>query len=77
MFHLAFIIGSLVHNFTESSLFVSNSVLVTGFLLATFDLQQWRIKTQRPDSPRYPNPARSRGVQAADGQRRRLKYCSA
>ncbi len=60
VFHLALMIGSLVHNFTESTLFQSNSLLVTGFLLATFDLQQWRLATRRPAEPRYPDPARRR-----------------
>jgi O-antigen ligase len=46
-FHLAFLLGLIVHNFTESNLFNNNALLAVGFLLAAVDLEKWRL-TRRP-----------------------------
>jgi len=42
-FHLAFLLGLLVHNFTESSLFCTNGLLAVGLLVAMLDLEKWRL----------------------------------
>jgi O-antigen ligase len=47
-FHLAFLLGLMVHNFTESNLFNNNALLAIGFLLAAIDLEKWRLTARRP-----------------------------
>ena len=42
-FYLALLLGLIVHNFTESNLFSNNGLLAVAFLLATLDLEKWRI----------------------------------
>ena len=56
VFHMALLIGLLVHNVTESNLFSNNSTLVVAFLFTALDLEKWRIGTPRPARARYPNP---------------------
>ena len=48
LFHMALLVGLLVHNLTESNLFSNNSTLVVAFVFATLDLTKWRIATARP-----------------------------
>ena len=62
LFHLVLLIGLLIHNFTESNLFSTNSLLVTAFLITALDLEKWRIATNPGRQPRYPNPAQFRPV---------------
>ena len=68
VFHMALLVGLLVHNFTESNLFSNNTGLVVGFLVAALDLEKWRIATKQPARPRYPKPAAlRRPAQGASG----------
>ena len=60
LFHMALLIGLLVHNFTESNLFSNNSTLVVAFVFTSLDLEKWRLATARPAGARYPNPAGQR-----------------
>ena len=60
VFHLALLLGLLVHNFTESNLFTSNTGLVVAFLVTALDLQKWRNAKWAPAPVRYPNPAAAR-----------------
>ena len=71
-FHMALLVGLLVHNFTESNLFSNNSVLAVAFVLAALDLEKWRIATRQPAKARYPNPRpyRPLGPAMADEPRR-------
>ncbi len=46
LFHLALLLGLIVHNFTESNLFSNNSVLAVAFLLTILDLEKWRLHRQ-------------------------------
>ncbi len=55
-FHMAMLVGLLVHNFTESNLFSNNSVLAVAFVLTALDLEKWRLATRRPATARFPNP---------------------
>jgi O-antigen ligase len=55
-FHMAMLVGLLVHNFTESNLFSNNSVLAVAFVLTALDLEKWRIATRQPRLARFPNP---------------------
>ena len=55
-FHMALLVGLVVHNFTESNLFSNNSVLAVAFVLAALDLEKWRLATRQPARVRYPNP---------------------
>ena len=55
-FHMALLVGLVVHNFTESNLFSNNSVLAVAFVLAALDLEKWRVATRQPARVRYPNP---------------------
>ncbi len=55
-FHMALLVGLVVHNFTESNLFSNNSVLAVAFVLAALDLEKWRLATRQPAGARYPNP---------------------
>ena len=55
-FHMALLVGLVVHNFTESNLFSNNSVLAVAFVLAALDLQKWQLATRQPARARYPNP---------------------
>ncbi len=48
VFHLALLLGLVVHNFTESNLFSNNSVLAVAFLLCALDLERWKIRTRPP-----------------------------
>ena len=68
-FHMALLIGLVVHNFTESNLFSNNSVLAVAFVLAALDLEKWRLATRQPARARYPNPRpfRPRGPMADAG----------
>jgi exopolysaccharide production protein ExoQ len=59
VFHMALLIGLLVHNFTESSLF-NSGVLGVGLIVAALDLQKWRLATREAQRPRYPSAARDR-----------------
>ena len=61
VFHMALLIGLLVHNFTESNLFSNNSTLVMAFVFSTLDLDKWRLATARTGA-RHPNPAGARRV---------------
>ncbi len=56
-FHMALLIGLLVHNFTESNLFSNNTTLVVAFLIAALDLEKWRLAMRRTERAHYPNPA--------------------
>lgn len=42
-FHLALLLGLVLHNFTESNLFSNNALLAVALLLALLDLEKWRI----------------------------------
>ncbi len=42
-FHLTFLLGLIVHNFTESNLFSNNFLLSVGFLICLLDLEKWRL----------------------------------
>jgi exopolysaccharide production protein ExoQ len=69
-FHMALLIGLLVHNFTESNLFSNNTTLVVAFLIAALDLEKWRLTTRRAVGAHYPNPAVARRIKplaAANG----------
>ena len=48
VFHLATLVGLLVHNFTESNLFSNNSVLAVAFIVAAVDLEKWRVAVRPP-----------------------------
>ena len=43
VFYLAFLLGFLLHNFTESSLFANNGPLAVALLICILDLEKWRI----------------------------------
>ena len=45
IFYLAFLLGLVVHNGTESNLFSNNSVLSFGLLLCALDLEKWWLQT--------------------------------
>ena len=62
LFHMVLLIGLLIHNFTESNLFSSNSLLVTAFLITALDLEKWRVTTRVPRQARSPNPALYRSM---------------
>ena len=70
-FHMSLLVGLAVHNLTESNLFSNNSVLAVAFVLATLDLEKWRLATRQPARMRYPNPRPFRPLSslgdAADG----------
>ena len=53
VFHMALLIGLLIHNGTESNFFSGNSLLVTAFTIAALDLEKWRLATRRPVVARY------------------------
>jgi hypothetical protein len=42
IFHLTFLLGLLVHNFTESNLFSNGGLLAVGLLICILDLEKWR-----------------------------------
>ncbi len=67
VFHMALLVGLVVHNFTESNLFSNNSVLAVAFVLAALDLEKWRIATRQPARVRYPNPRPFRPFEPAAG----------
>jgi exopolysaccharide production protein ExoQ len=72
VFHLALLLGLVVHNVTESNLFSNNSVLAVAFLLCTLDLERWRLGARRvPMAPR-PRPVMRAAAPAgaADASRR-------
>jgi exopolysaccharide production protein ExoQ len=52
VFHLALLLGLVVHNFTESNLFSNNSVLAVAFLLCALDLERWQIGARRAAAAR-------------------------
>ncbi len=56
VFHMALLIGLLVHNFTESNLFSNNATLVMAFVFTTLDLGKWRLATARTGA-RHPAPS--------------------
>ncbi len=68
LFHMVLLIGLLIHNFTESNLFATNSLLVTAFLITALDLEKWRIATRLPRQARYPNPAQFRPMRSRPGR---------
>jgi O-antigen ligase len=43
VFHFTFLLGLLVHNFTESGLFGSSSLFTQLLIIAMLDLEKWRI----------------------------------
>ncbi len=43
IFHLAFLLGLMVHNFTESNLFTNSGLLAVAFMLCLLDLEKWRL----------------------------------
>jgi O-antigen ligase len=45
-FYLAFLLGLIVHNFTESNLFSNNGLLAVAFLLTTLDLEKARVASK-------------------------------
>jgi O-antigen ligase len=47
IFHLAFLLGLAVHNFTESNFFSNNALLASALLICLLDLEKWRISTRR------------------------------
>jgi exopolysaccharide production protein ExoQ len=51
VFHLALLLGLILHNFTESNLFSNNGLLALVLLLSILDLEKWRIATRRVASP--------------------------
>ncbi len=55
-FHMALLVGLLVHNLTESNLFSNNSVLAVAFVLAALDLEKWRLATWQPAAKPFPHP---------------------
>ncbi len=57
VFHMALLVGLLVHNLTESNLFSNNSTLVVAFVLTALDLEKWRLAVPRRAGTRHPNPA--------------------
>ncbi len=59
-FHMALLIGLLVHNLTESNLFSNNSVLAVAFVLAALDLEKWNMLTRRPATRRSAHPVTRR-----------------
>jgi O-antigen ligase len=62
VFHMALLIGLLVHNFTESNLFSNNWTLCVAFLFAALDLEKWRIAVPRRVDVRTAAPAPIRRV---------------
>jgi exopolysaccharide production protein ExoQ len=46
VFYLAYLLGFLLHNFTESSLFANNGPLAVAFLITAIDLEKWRVTAQ-------------------------------
>jgi hypothetical protein len=49
--YLALLLGLILHNFTESNLFNNNALLAVAFLIATLDLEKWRL-ARRGDAQR-------------------------
>jgi exopolysaccharide production protein ExoQ len=49
--YLALLLGLILHNFTESNLFNNNALLAVAFLIATLDLEKWRL-ARRADTTR-------------------------
>ncbi len=70
-FHMAMLVGLLVHNLTESNLFSNNSVLAVAFVLTALDLEKWRLATRQPAPVRFPNPRPYRPIRS-DRQDARL-----
>jgi O-antigen ligase len=60
VFYLAYLLGFLLHNFTESSLFANNGPLAVAFLICALDLEKWRITAR--DSGRVFAPKRRRAL---------------
>jgi O-antigen ligase len=54
IFHLALLLGLVIHNFTESNLFSNNALLAVGFLLCVLDLEKWRIANGDAQSSAVP-----------------------
>jgi O-antigen ligase len=46
VFYLAYILGLLLHNFTESNLFSNNGSLAVVFLICALDLEKWRLSVR-------------------------------
>jgi exopolysaccharide production protein ExoQ len=46
VFYMAYILGLLLHNFTESNLFDNNQTLATAFLICALDLEKWRVSVR-------------------------------
>ena len=64
VFHMALLVGLLVHNVTESNLFSHNSTMVVAFLFTALDLEKWRIGAPRPVRARFANAAVRRRLRA-------------
>jgi O-antigen ligase len=47
IFHLAFLLGLVIHNFTESNLFTNSGLLAVALMLCLLDLEKWRL-ARRP-----------------------------
>jgi O-antigen ligase len=47
IFHLTFLLGLVMHNFTESNLFTTNALLAVALLLCLLDLEKWRLASRR------------------------------
>jgi O-antigen ligase len=43
VFHLTFLLGLVMHNFTESNLFSNNALLMVGLLMCLLDIERWRL----------------------------------
>ena len=71
VFHMALLVGLLVHNLLESNLFSNNSTLVVAFLLTALDLEKWRLAVPRGGVVRGLSPAPQRRAaprRAANGR---------
>jgi O-antigen ligase len=77
-FHMSFLLGLIVHNFTESNLFNNAALLCVGFLLATLDLEKWRLAVLRTKENQVGDESAKSRFSTADlslraGQSRRVK----
>jgi O-antigen ligase len=46
-FHLAFLVGLILHNFTESNFFCNNGILAFAFVTVMLDLHKWQIAVRK------------------------------
>ncbi len=75
---MSFLLGLIVHNFTESNLFNNAALLCVGFLLATLDLEKWRLAVLRTKENQVGDESAKSRFSTADlslraGQSRRVK----